>query len=136
MIVHPLPALGTRASLTRTITEADVIAFAELSGDRNPIHLDAEYAAQTRFGRRIAHGLLSVGLIGALLGNQLPGPGAIYLSQAIRFRAPVYLGDTVTATVEVIAVSEEKRRVTLGTTCTNQRSEQIITGEAIVLCEE
>jgi acyl dehydratase len=136
MTAHPLPTPGTRASLTRTITEADVIAFAELSGDHNPIHLDAEYAAQTRFGRRIAHGLLSVGLIGALLGNQLPGPGAIYLSQAIRFWAPVYLGDTVTATVEVIAVSEERRRVTLSTTCANQRGEQIITGEAVVLYEE
>jgi 3-hydroxybutyryl-CoA dehydratase len=93
--------VGDSASLTKTITDADIRAFAELSGDRNPIHLDDEYAATTRFGRRIAHGMLTASLISTVLGTELPGIGTVYLSQNSQFVAPVYPGDTVTARVTV-----------------------------------
>ncbi|RMF36009.1 MAG: MaoC family dehydratase [Chloroflexi bacterium] len=125
--------VGERASLTRTITEDDVIAFARLTGDTNPLHLDEAYARTTRFGRRIAHGLLTAGLISALLGTELPGPGAIYLEQRLRFTRPVYLGDTVTATVEVLSFREEKGVLTLRTDCFNQEGEPVLTGEAVLL---
>lgn len=125
--------VGESASLTRTITEDDVVAFACLTGDTNPLHLDEAYARTTRFGRRIAHGLLTAGLISALLGTELPGPGAIYLEQSLRFLEPVYPGDTITATVEVTAYREDKGLVTLRTECFNQQGEQVLTGEAVLL---
>lgn len=125
--------VGESASLTRTITEDDVVAFARLTGDTNPLHLDEAYARTTRFGRRIAHGLLTAGLISALLGTELPGPGAIYLEQSLRFLEPVYPGDTITATVEVTAYREDKGLVTLRTECFNQQGEQVLTGEAVLL---
>lgn len=130
-----MPALriGERASLTRTLTEEDVLAFARLTGDTNPLHLDEAYARTTRFGSRIVPGLLTAGLISALLGTELPGPGAIYLAQRLQFLGPVYLGDTVTATVEVIAYREDKRVVTLRTACVTQRGDQVIEGEAVLL---
>lgn len=131
---QPLPAIGTRASLARTITASDVEQFAEITGDTNPVHLDDEYAAESRFGGRIAHGILTAGLISAVLGTQLPGLGAIYLKQQLKFVAPVYIGDTITATVEVVELKPEKRIVTLSTECTNQRGEQVIVGEAVVMC--
>jgi len=123
-----------RATLERTITEEDIVRFAEITGDRNPVHLDAAWAAHSPFGKRIAHGLLTASLIGGILGNQLPGPGAIYLSQTLRFLAPVYIGDTVTASVEVIALRAEKRIVTLRTECVNQQGALVLTGEAVVKC--
>ena len=134
----PTPRLtvGQSASLSRTITEADVAAFAQFTGDRNPVHLDEDYARTTRFGRRIAHGMLSASLIGTLLGVQLPGPGSVYLSQDLKFRAPVFIGDTVTARVEVVRIRDDKPLVTLATTCHNQHGELVIEGQAVILLEQ
>ncbi|MBE3561439.1 MAG: MaoC family dehydratase [Ktedonobacteraceae bacterium] len=128
----PLPRVGTQATHIRTVSEADVQSFAHVSGDYNPVHLDHEYAARTPFGGRIAHGLLTGAFISAVLGNDLPGPGSIYVSQTFKFLAPVYLGDTIATTVEVVAVREEKRLVTLRTTCTNQNGTTVLTGEATI----
>ncbi len=125
--------VGQRASHTRTIRETDVLIYAEISGDDNPLHVNPEYAKATRFGRQIAHGMLVAGLISAVLGCRLPGPGSIYLSQTLRFKAPVYFGDEITATAEVVAVRDDKPIVTLRTTCTNQRGETVIEGEAVLL---
>lgn len=124
---------GDSAEVSKTISDEDVRAFAELTGDRNPVHLDEEYAAATRFGRRIAHGMLGASLISTVLASELPGPGSVYLSQTLRFTAPVYLGDTVTARVTVKHVREDKPVVTLETVCTNQRGERVVEGEAVVL---
>ena len=129
-----LPAIGATATSSRTITEADIVLYAGLTGDQNPLHMDAVYAAQTPFGRRIAHGMLTAGLISAVLGNVLPGPGAVYLSQSLRFQAPVHIGDTITASVEVTAVRAEKRIVTLRTECANQDGTVVLSGEAILKC--
>ena len=131
---RPVPALGTRASLTRTITDNDVTQFAAITGDTNPVHLDARYAATTRFGQRIVHGILTAGLISAVIGTKLPGLGAIYLSQQLKFLAPVHRGDTITASAEVIASRPEKRILTLHTQCVNQDGQVVIDGEAIVMC--
>src|SRR5579859_2547378 len=128
----PLPAIGTKATLSRTITENDILLFALVSGDHNPIHLDAEYAERTLFGKRIAHGFLIGSLISAVLGNEMPGPGSIYLGQTLKFLAPIHIGDTVTASVEVIGMREEKRLLTLRTDCTNQAGVLVISGEAVV----
>lgn len=125
-------APGMSASFSKTITEADIVLFAGVSGDVNAIHLDEEYAAATPFGGRIAHGLLSAGLISATLANHLPGPGTVYLGQSLAFRAPVRPGDTVTATVTVKSVSVEKRRVVLETWC-SVGGRRVIEGEATVL---
>lgn len=124
--------IGARAALSKTITERDVVAFAEISGDKNPMHLDAEYARQTRFGARIAHGAFTLGLISVVLGNQLPGNGTVYLSQSIKFLKPVFFDDTITATVEISAIRTDKGIITLKTDCTNQRGEKIAEGEAVV----
>jgi acyl dehydratase len=128
----PLPALGTQASLSRTITEDDILLFALVSGDHNPIHLDASYAERSFFGKRIAHGFLIGSLISAVIGNDLPGPGSIYLGQTLRFLAPIHIGDTITVTVKVVAVREDKRIVTLHTECTNQHKTLVLSGEATV----
>ncbi|RJQ06858.1 MAG: MaoC family dehydratase [Bacillota bacterium] len=130
-----LPAVGEKASLSKAVTEADVVLFAEVTGDTNPVHLDEEAAARSVFGRRVAHGMLTAGLISAVLGTRLPGPGTIYLGQELRFTRPVFIGDTVTATVEVIEVTPEKRRVRLRTTCVNDRGETVVEGEARVMVE-
>lgn len=127
-----LPAVGTRATRERTITDDDIVRFAEVSGDRNPVHLDEEYAAHSPFGQRIAHGFLVGSLISATIGMDLPGPGSIYLGQTLKFVAPVHIGDTVTVSVEVIKVREDKRLITLRTDCTNQNGILVITGEATV----
>src|SRR6266567_27282 len=127
----PLPAIGTQATLSRTITENDILLFALVSGDHNPIHLDADYAEQSFFGKRIAHGFLIGSLISAVLGNDLPGPGSIYLGQTLRFLAPIHIGDTVTVTIKVVALREDKRIVTLHTACTNQHGTLVLSGEAI-----
>ena len=125
--------VGDAAEMRKTIADEDVRAFAELTGDHNPVHLDEEYAASTRFGRRIAHGMLGASLISAVLANELPGRGTVYLSQTLRFTAPVFLGDTVTARVVVKQVREDKPIVTLETVCTNERGERVVEGEAVVL---
>jgi len=122
--------IGEEASLTRTIGEADVAAYARISGDENPIHLDETYAQGTRFGGRIVHSMLIAGLISAVLGNKLPGPGAIYLSQILRFTAPVRVGETVTVRVRVTEWDEIKGRITLLTEVVNQNGAIVITGEA------
>jgi 3-hydroxybutyryl-CoA dehydratase len=128
-------SVGARASLTRVISDTDITAFAELTGDSNPLHVDDAFAARSRFGRRIAHGLLSAGLISAVLGTKLPGPGAIYLQQTFRFQRPVYPGDTVTATVEVTAYRDDRHIATLRTTCVDQRGETVLDGEAVVVLD-
>jgi 3-hydroxybutyryl-CoA dehydratase len=125
---------GQSASLTRTISEADVIKFAEVSGDTNPVHLNEDYAKTTMFGGRIAHGILTAGLISAVLGTKLPGPGAIYLSQSLKFRAPVKLGDEATAQVVVTAIDQEKRRVTLATSV-SVADKVVLEGEAVVMVD-
>lgn len=125
--------IGDHASRTKTITDADIRAFAQASGDTNPIHLDETFAATTRFGRRIAHGMLTASLISAVLGNDLPGTGTIYLSQSMSFKAPVFLDDTITARVEVIAYREDKRIATFKTTCTNQDGVVVLEGEAMAI---
>jgi 3-hydroxybutyryl-CoA dehydratase len=128
----PLPALGSQATLSRTITEDDILLFALVSGDHNPIHLDARYAEQSFFGKRIAHGFLIGSLISAVLGNDLPGPGSIYLGQTLKFLAPIHIGDTITVSVKVVALREEKRIVTLHTECTNQKGTLVLSGEATI----
>jgi 3-hydroxybutyryl-CoA dehydratase len=127
--------IGQRASFTKTVTEADVTTFAGLIGDSNPVHVDAEYARQSRFGRRVAHGMFTGGLISAVLGNKLPGPGSIYLSQQIEFLAPVYIGDTITATAEVTSWRPDKRIITLKTDAYNQEEKQVVTGKAVLLVD-
>jgi 3-hydroxybutyryl-CoA dehydratase len=124
---------GQSAELGKTVTEADVVLFAGVTGDFNPVHVNAEVAERSRFGGRIAHGMLGAGLISAVLGTRLPGPGCIYLSQSLRFTAPVRIGDTVTARVEVVEVIAAKRRARLATVCRNQRGETVIEGEAVVM---
>ena len=126
---------GDKASRSLTISDETIRAFAEVTGDTNPVHLDDDYAAGTRFGRRIAHGMIAAGLISATLANDLPGPGTVYLNQTLKFKLPVYPGDTVTATVEVLSVRPDKPIVTLSTVCTNQDGEVVLTGEAVVLFE-
>lgn len=123
---------GDEASLSLTITEAHVVAYAGITGDVNPVHLDAEFARQSMFGERIAHGMLVAGLISAVLGTQLPGPNSIYLGQELRFTAPVKLGDTVTATVAVTEKRDDKQIIKLRTTVSNQRGEMVIDGTAVV----
>ena len=124
--------IGDQATLTRTITDEMVVAYANLIGDHNPVHLDEAFAATTRFGHRIAHGMLVAGLISTVIAADLPGPGSVYLGQTLQFKAPVYLGDTITARIEVIKVREDKPIVTLATVCTNQDGNNVIEGEAVV----
>ncbi len=125
--------VGDTAELSKTITDADVRVFADLTGDHNPVHLDDQYASGTRFGRRVAHGMLTASLISSVLANKLPGEGTVYLSQSLKFVAPVYLEDTVTARVTVTNIREDKPIATLETVCLNQRNETLVKGEAVVL---
>ena len=125
-------SVGQSAEITRTASAADVEAFAAVTGDNNPVHLDEAYAAATRFGGRIAHGMLSAGYISAVLGTRLPGPGAIYLSQSLAFRRPVKLDDAVTARAEVVAIDEASARVTLRTVC-SVNGKVVADGEAVVM---
>ncbi len=128
----PRFSVGQTASFTKQITERDVATLAEVSGDKNPLHLDDAYARQTRFGARIAHGAFTFALISAALGTKLPGPGTVYMSQSLRFIKPVYFDDTITATVEITAIRADKGIVTLKTDCTNQHGDKIGEGEAVV----
>lgn len=124
--------IGMSASVSRTVSEADILMFAGVSGDTNPVHLDEEFAASTMFGGRIAHGMLSSGLISAVFGTRLPGPGCIYLSQNLKFKAPVKVGDTVVARVTVKELKTEKRRAVFSTVCT-VRGTTVLDGEAELL---
>jgi len=125
--------VGDTASLSKTISEYDVYAFAGLTGDFNPVHVNAEFAKDTMFKGRIAHGMLSVGMISAVLGTSLPGVNTIYLAQELSFKAPVRIGDTVTATVEVLEKIEGKNRIVLRTTATTQDGTLVIDGKATVM---
>ncbi len=127
---------GDTAIVTQMITDDDIHTFADLIGDHNSVHLDDEYARKTRFGRRIAHGMLCGSLISAVIGEQLPGRGAVYLSQTFRFVAPVYPGESITARVTVVKIREDKNILTLETVCEKQNGETVITGEAVVLIDE
>jgi 3-hydroxybutyryl-CoA dehydratase len=131
----PTFAPGQKATFTKTITEADVAGFAGLTGDFNPLHVDDEFARRSRFGARVAHGMLTAGLISAVLGMRLPGPGGIYVSQTLNFSAPVHIGDTITAIAEVVAFRPGKRVLTLRTTCVNQRNETVVDGQAVILVD-
>ena len=124
--------VGMTATFAKTITEADIVLFAGASGDNNAMHINEEFAATTRFGGRIAHGFLTASVISAAVANRLPGPGTIYLSQQLNFRAPVRIGQTVHATVSVSAVDRERRRVTLETVCRVGET-VVIDGQAIVM---
>jgi 3-hydroxybutyryl-CoA dehydratase len=124
---------GMNASISKTITDADIVLFSGVSTDTNAVHLNEEFAKTTMFGGRIAHGMLSAGLISAVLGNRLPGPGTIYMGQTLKFKAPVRPGDTVTATATVKEVIVEKKRVVLETVCT-VGGKVVIEGEATMLC--
>jgi 3-hydroxybutyryl-CoA dehydratase len=127
--IHKLK-VGDFAEWSRTVTEDDIELFAKATGDFNPVHLDPAYAEKTIFKGRIAHGLLSVGIISTILGNILPGHGTIYLSQEVKFLAPVKIGDTITARVEVLELIPEKNRAKFKTTCINQEGKVVIDGVA------
>lgn len=124
--------VGQSAMFGRTVSDADIVAFAGVSGDTNPIHLHDGFARTTRFGQRIAHGMLSGSYISTVIGTKLPGPGAVYVSQTMNFKAPVIIGDTVTAVATITAIDEQRRRVTLRTQCLNGEK-VVIDGEAVVL---
>jgi 3-hydroxybutyryl-CoA dehydratase len=124
--------VGQTAQLSKTITEADILMYSAVSLDTNPIHFDEELARASRFGGRIAHGMLSAGLISAVLGMHLPGPGTIYLSQSLKFRAPVKIGSTVRACVEITDLNPPRKQATLRTTCSVKEA-VVIDGEAYVL---
>ena len=128
-------SVGDSAEMAKTVTESDITLFAGVTGDFNPVHIDAVAAEKSIFGGRIAHGMLSAGFISAVLAMRLPGAGSIYLSQTLRFTKPVRIGDTVTARVEVLEVIAAKRRVRLATTCRNQNDEVVVEGEALVMME-
>lgn len=127
--------VGATAHVTKTVTEEDIIAFAKVSTDVNPVHVDGKYASKTRFGQQIAHGILGASFISAVIGNKLPGPGAIYLSQNLNFKAPVMIGDTITATGTVKGQKGRKPIFTIETICTNQDGVVVIDGEAVVMFE-
>ena len=125
-------SLGQSAELVRTVDEAAIVAFAQVTGDENPVHLDEAYAATTAFKTRIAHGMLSAGYISAVIGTKLPGPGAIYMSQALKFKRPVRIGDVVTARATITAIDAEKGRVTLETVC-EVAGKAVLEGEALIM---
>ena len=125
--------IGDKFSTPREVTDEIIRKFAEVSGDHNPIHLDEEFAKTTRFGKRIAHGMLSGAFISAVLSNEFQGRTIVYLSQTMKFTAPVYIGDTVTATGTITKIRKDKGIVTLETVCTNQNGETLVKGEAVVM---
>ena len=128
--------VGDTAEITKTIEQADIHAFADVTGDHNPVHVDETFAQTTRFGRTIAHGMLTASLISAVLANQLPGPGSVYLGQTLKFVAPVFPGDQITARVIVKEIRDDKPIVKLETICLNQRDEIVIRGEATILATD
>lgn len=125
-------AVGDTAEFAKTVSEGDIYQYAGISGDFNPVHVNAAYAEKTFFKTRIAHGMLSAGFISNVLGNQIPGPGSIYISQELKFLGPVRIGDTITARVTVIGIDAEKNRITLKTECVNQNGTTVIDGQAVL----
>lgn len=130
--IHELQ-IGDTASFQKTITETDVYLYAGITGDINPAHINDVVAKEGLFKERIAHGMLTAGLVSAVIGVQLPGPGSIYLGQELKFTAPVRFNDTITATVEVVDINLEKNRIKLLTTCTNQENQTVLTGFATIM---
>jgi 3-hydroxybutyryl-CoA dehydratase len=124
--------VGDSAEMAKTVTETDIYLYAGITGDFNPAHVNEEYAKNTFFKTRIAHGMLTAGFISAIIANQLPGPGTIYLKQDLSFLAPVRIGDTITGKVEVLELIPEKNRVRIKTTCSNQEGVVVLTGEGLV----
>lgn len=124
--------VGNSASISKTFTIKDVEEFSDLSNDKNPVHLDEEFAKSSIFGQRVVHGMLVASLFSGLLGEKLPGKGTIYLGQTLSFTAPVPIGEEVTATVEIVNIREDKPIITLQTTCTNSSGQIVIEGEAVV----
>ena len=124
--------IGDTAEFAKTVSESDIYLYAGITGDFNPAHINEDYAKNTFFKTRIAHGMLSAGFISTVIGNELPGTGSIYVKQDLRFLAPVRIGDTITARVEVIEIMDGKNRVRLKTICVNQEGTQVLDGEAIV----
>ena len=128
--------MGDKGTFTKKITVEDIEKFAEIAGDNNPVHLNDEYAKNTIFKGRIAYGMLVSGLISTVIGSKLPGNGSIYLSQTLKFTKPVWVDDVITAEVEVIALDQEKNKLTLKTRCYNQNGIDVIIGEAVVMPEK
>lgn len=126
-------SIGTTATYTKTCSKEDILLFAKVSGDVNPVHLDEEYAKSTQFGQCIAHGMYTGALVSAALAVELPGPGTIYLGQEIKFKAPVFIGDTITVTLEVETIREAKAIVTLKCNCTNQNDKVVAIGTATII---
>jgi 3-hydroxybutyryl-CoA dehydratase len=124
--------IGDTAEFAKTVSESDIYLYAGITGDLNPAHINEDYAKNTFFKTRIAHGMLSAGFISTVIGTKLPGTGSIYVKQDLRFLAPVRIGDTITARVEVVEIIAEKKRVRLKTTCINQEGTQVLDGEAVV----
>ena len=129
--IHEL-SIGDTAEFSKTVSESDIYQFAGITGDFNPAHMNEAYAKKTFFKTRIAHGMLSAGFISAVIGTKLPGTGSIYIKQTLSFLAPVRIGDTITARVEVIEIMDKKKQVRLKTVCVNQEGTQVLDGEAIV----
>jgi acyl dehydratase len=127
--------VGERAQISKVVHEDDIVSFARITGDYNPLHTDSEFASKTRFKGRIAHGMLCASLVSAVLGTKLPGPGSIYLSQSLKFVRPVRIGDTLTAEVEVADWNPTKKIICLDTRCFNQAGEEVLAGKAILLVE-
>ncbi|WP_020681481.1 MaoC family dehydratase [Marinobacterium rhizophilum] len=127
--------LGQSASVLKTVSDRDIRLFAEITGDTNPVHLDEEFAAQTQFKTRIAHGIFSAGLISAVIGTHLPGPGAVYLDQSLKFRLPIYLGDEVETRVTITDINLRRGRVTLSTECF-VAGKRVTQGEAVVMVDK
>ena len=125
--------IGDKASLSRKVTEADIEECAKLTQDQNPLHMDETFAKEHRFGKRIAHGVISLGFLSAVMGNKLPGPGTIILNMDLKFLAPVFIGDIITAEVEVVEIKEAKGIITLKTECQNQNKTILISGIVVVL---
>jgi 3-hydroxybutyryl-CoA dehydratase len=127
--------IGDSATVTKIITEADIQTFGDLTGDHNPLHFDQDHAKRTRFGRPISHGMMTGSLFSPIIAHQLPGEGAIYLSQSLKFVAPVFAGDTITATLTVTRIRENKPIITMVGVATNQSGEVVITGESVVMVD-
>ncbi len=128
--------IGETTTFSKTITEADILLFAAVSGDNYPLHVDAEYAKHTRFGRRAAHGMLTASLLSTVVGLMLQKPGGIYVEQSLRFRAPVFIGDTLTATAEVTELIPERRRMRVRAAVTNQNGVTVLNGDGLVQKDE
>ena len=125
--------VGQSASFSKTVTESDVYLFAGISGDFNPVHVDEEYAKEGMFKKRIAHGMLTASFVSTVLGTKLPGPGAIYAKQELKFLAPVFFGDTITATCTIKEIISEKKRVVMDCVATNQDGTKVLAGEATLV---